>query len=128
MQDPLSDMLTRIRNAQAVKKVSVEMPLSKVKLAVANVLKDEGYITDVKVESGDKSKLIIILKYQDGKPVIEKLQRASRPGLRNYSSVEDLPTVLGGLGVAVISTSKGVMSDKKARQQNVGGEVLCLVW
>ena len=128
MQDPLSDMLTRIRNAQAVKKVSVEMPLSNLKLAVANVLKDEGYITDVKVEKSEKPKLIIVLKYKDGKPVIEKLKRASRPGLRDYKPVGDFPTGLGGLGVAVISTSKGVMSDKNARQQNVGGEVLCLVW
>lgn len=128
MQDPLSDMLTRIRNAQAVHKASVAMPHSKLKLAVAKVLKDEGYISDIKVEDGDKPQLIIVLKYQGGKPVIEKLNRKSKPGLRDYKPVAGLPKVLGGLGVAVVSTSKGVMSDRNAKQQNVGGEVLCVVW
>jgi len=128
MQDPLSDMLTRIRNAQAVNKASVTMPLSKLKLAVANVLKDEGYISDVKVEESNKPQLTIILKYIGGKSVIENINRVSRPGLRDYKPVDELPKVLGGLGVAIISTSNGVMSDKNARQQKVGGEVLCLVW
>lgn len=128
IQDPLADMLTRIRNAQAVNKQSVSMPHSKLKLAVAKVLKDEGYITDYKVEEGEKPTLIVILKYYAGKPVIEKIKRLSKPGIRRYSAVDEFPKVLGGLGVAIVSTSKGVMSDRAARQLNVGGELLCEIW
>jgi len=128
MQDPLADMLTRIRNAQQVGKTTVEMPSSTLKVAVANVLKDEGYITDCSVNSDAKPVLSIELKYFQGRPVIAELQRSSRPGLRNYSSKEDLPTIRAGLGVAIVSTSKGVMTDRAARSAGVGGEVLCTVF
>jgi small subunit ribosomal protein S8 len=129
MQDPLSDMLTRIRNAQMAGKTGVEMPGSKLKAAVANVLKDEGYITDYSLtnETG-KSRLAIELKYYDGKPVIAEIDRISRPGLRNYAGKDELPSVRGGLGVAIVSTSKGVMTDRAARAAGVGGEVLCTVF
>ncbi len=129
MQDPLSDMLTRIRNAQMAGKTSVEMPGSKLKAAVAGVLKDEGYITDF-TASGDsgKPRLSIELKYYDGKPVIAEIDRISRPGLRNYAGKGELPSVRGGLGVAIVSTSKGVMTDRAARAAGVGGEVLCTVF
>ena len=129
MQDPLSDMLTRIRNAQMAGKTGVEMPGSKLKAAVANVLKDEGYIADYNatVEAG-KPRLSIELKYFDGKPVIAEIDRSSRPGLRNYAGKDELPSVRGGLGVAIISTSKGVMTDRAARAAGVGGEVLCTVF
>lgn len=128
MQDPLADMLTRIRNAQMAEHASVEMPSSKVKAAVAKVLKEEGYIADVRVEGETKPTLVIDLKYYEGKPVIESLKRASRPGLRTYAGKEELPKVNGGLGVAIVSTNKGVMTDRAARAAGVGGEILCTVF
>ncbi|MDP0560959.1 MAG: 30S ribosomal protein S8 [Candidatus Endonucleobacter sp. (ex Gigantidas childressi)] len=128
MQDPLADMLTRIRNAQMAEHASVDMPSSKVKLAVANVLKDEGYIADFQVQGVGKLVLVIELKYFDGKPVIEILKRESRPGLRNYAGRDELLKVNAGLGIAVVSTSKGVMTDRAARAAGVGGEVLCTVF
>ena len=129
MQDPLSDMLTRIRNAQLAGKTGVEMPGSKLKAAVAQVLKDEGYITDFALsdESG-KARLSIGLKYFQGKPVIAEIDRVSRPGLRQYRAKDELPSVRAGLGVAIVSTSKGVMTDRAARAAGVGGEVLCTVF
>lgn len=128
MSDPIADMLTRIRNAQATDKVSVAMPASKVKLAIAKVLKDEGYIEDFAQRSMDgKNVLEIGLKYYAGKPVIEKIERVSRPGLRIYKGRDDIPRVLNGLGVAIVSTSRGVMTDRRARETGVGGEVLCIV-
>ena len=128
MTDPISDMLTRIRNGQKARKLSVSMPASKAKEAVANVLKDEGYITDFSVSGeGATKELSVELKYFEGVPVIEKIQRASRPGLRIYRGKEDLPKVLGGLGVAIVSTSAGVMSDRQAREKGIGGEVICVV-
>ncbi len=128
MQDPIADMLTRIRNGQMVEKKQVTMPTSKVKVAIAKILKDEGYVTDYVTETVDgKLALTIVLKYFEGKPVIESLQRVSRPGLRMYRSKGDLPAVVGGLGVAIISTSHGVMTDRAARAQGFGGEVLCFV-
>lgn len=129
MQDPLSDMLTRIRNAQMAGKVRVEMPGSKLKAAVASVLKDEGYIADfAAVQDGSKPRLAIDLKYHQGKPVIAEIDRVSRPGLRKYTGKGELPSVRGGLGVAIVSTSKGVMTDRAARAAGVGGEVLCTVF
>ena len=127
MQDTIADMLTRIRNAQSAKHDSVVMPSSKIKVAIAVVLKEEGYIEEYKVEGDKKPELIIILKYYAGKPVIEKIERVSRPGLRKYCSCDDLPTVMNGLGVAIVSTPKGVLTDRRARSLNVGGEVLCFV-
>jgi len=128
MTDPIADMLTRIRNGQKARKVSVAMPSSTAKVAVARVLKDEGYITDYSTETaGVKAELTVELKYFEGTPVIEKVQRVSKPGLRVYRGKEELPKVLGGLGVAIISTSAGVMSDRQARKQGIGGEVLCVV-
>lgn len=128
MTDPVADMLTRIRNAQQAKKSDVTMPSSKVKLSIANVLKNEGYIATYDVSEVDgKPVLSIALKYFDGKPVISKIDRVSRPGLRVYKSAKDLPKVIGGLGVAIVSTSKGVMADRKARELGQGGEVLCSV-
>ena len=128
MTDPLSDMLTRIRNGQKARKVSVSMPASSAKEAVARVLKDEGYITDFAVSGeGATKELSVELKYFEGVPVIEKIQRTSRPGLRIYRGKEDLPRVLGGLGVAIVSTSAGVMSDREAREKGIGGEVICIV-
>ena len=128
MQDPIADMLTRIRNGQMVEKKQVTLPASKVKVAIAKILKDEGYVTDYVTETVDgKLALTIVLKYFEGKPVIESLQRVSRPGLRMYRSKGDLPAVVGGLGVAIISTSHGVMTDRAARAQGFGGEVLCFV-
>ena len=129
MQDPLSDMLTRIRNAQMAGKTGVEMPGSKLKAAVATVLEAEGYIAGFSTEEHEgKQRLAIELKYHDGKPVIAELDRASRPGLRSYAGKDELPSVRGGLGVAIISTSKGVMTDRAARAAGVGGEVLCTVF
>lgn len=128
MQDPLADMLTRIRNAQMAEKTVVSMPSSKLKAAVAKVLKDEGYIADFQVSGDVKQQLSIELKYFEGKPVIEELKRASRPGLRQYKGVEQLPKVRGGLGVSIVSTNKGVMTDRAARAAGVGGEVLCTVF
>lgn len=128
MQDPLADMLTRIRNAQMAEKSTVSMPSSSVKAAVADVLKSEGYIVDYQVSAEAKPLLTIELKYFEGRPVIEELKRVSRPGLRQYKSAVELPKVRGGLGVAIISTSKGVMSDRAARTAGIGGEVLCSVF
>lgn len=128
MSDPIADMLTRIRNAQATDKVSVAIPASKVKLAIAKVLKDEGYIEDFAQRDVEgKNVLEIGLKYYAGKPVIEKIERVSRPGLRIYKGRDDIPRVLNGLGVAIVSTSRGVMTDRRARETGVGGEVLCIV-
>ena len=128
MTDPISDMLTRIRNGQKAKKVSVSMPASKVKLAVAKVLADEGYLAGVSAEEGDaKRTMTITLKYHEGEPVIERIERASRPGLRFYAGVKDIPAVQGGLGVAIVSTSRGVMTDRQARAEGHGGEVICVV-
>ena len=128
MSDPIADMLTHIRNAQASEKVSVRMPGSKLKVAIAAVLKDEGYIEDFKVSAdAGKSTLEIGLKYYAGRPVIEKIERVSRPGLRIYRASRDIPSVMNGLGIAIVSTSHGVMTDRKARANGVGGEVLCIV-
>ncbi|KPN19795.1 30S ribosomal protein S8 [Luteimonas terrae] len=128
MTDPIADMFVRIRNAAAVGKQTVKMPSSKIKVAIANVLKDEGYIGDVRVtENGGKAELEIVLKYYEGRPVIETLKRFSRSGLRQYRGKDALPKVLNGLGISIISTSKGIMTDAQARQQGVGGEVLCFV-
>ena len=128
MTDPIADMLTRIRNGQKARMVSVSMPASKAKEAVAKVLKDEGYITSYSTKGeGAASTLSVELKYFDGVPVIERIQRASKPGLRIYRGQKDLPKVLGGLGVAIVSTSAGVMSDRQAREKGIGGEVLCIV-
>jgi len=128
MSDPISDMLTRIRNSLQRNKRDVKMPSSKLKVAIANILKQEGYILDYSVAENDKkATLTIELKYFEGKAVIESIKRVSRPSLRRYSSSDDLPKVLGGLGVAVVSTAKGVMTDKSAREHGIGGEVLCFV-
>jgi small subunit ribosomal protein S8 len=128
MTDPISDMLTRIRNGQKARKLSVSMPASKAKEAVARVLKDEGYITSYAVEGdGAEKTMAVELKYFEGVPVIERIQRTSRPGLRVYRGKEKLPKVLGGLGVAIVSTSAGVMSDREAREKGIGGEVICIV-
>ena len=128
MSDPIADMLTRIRNAQSVNKPTVSMPASKLKGAIAGVLKDEGYIDDFAVQDIDgKAQLNISLKYYAGRPVIEKIERVSRPGLRIYRGNQDIPKVMNGLGVTIVSTSKGVMTDRKAQAAGVGGEVLCIV-
>ena len=129
MQDPISDMLTRLRNGQHRAKREVAMPSSTKKVAIAEVLKKEGFITDFRVE-GDAAErqLTVELKYFQGKPVIERMQRVSRPGLRVYSAKDKLPSVIGGLGIAIISTSKGLMTDREARAQGIGGEVLCSVY
>jgi len=128
MTDPISDMLTRIRNGQKARKVSVSMPASNAKEAIAAVLKQEGYITDFASDGeGAARQLSVELKYFEGVPVIEKIERASRPGLRVYRGKDDLPKILGGLGVAIVSTSAGVMSDRQAREKGIGGEVLCVV-
>ncbi len=129
MSDPIADMLTRIRNGQNISLESVTMPSSRAKVAIARVLGDEGYIEsfDVHEVPGNKRNLVVKLKYFEGKPVIDKIQRVSRPGLRIYRKKDELPKVLGGLGVAIISTSKGLMSDRAARSQGFGGEVICVV-
>ncbi|MDR2164897.1 MAG: 30S ribosomal protein S8 [Zoogloeaceae bacterium] len=129
MSDPIADMLTRIRNAQLAEKAAVAMPASKLKAAIAAVLKEEGYVEDftVKAESSNKSTLEIALKYYAGRPVIERIERVSRPGLRIYKGSEDIPRVMNGLGIAIVSTPRGVMTDRKARASHVGGEVLCIV-
>ena len=128
MTDPISDMLTRIRNAQGSEKQSVAMPASRLKASIAQVLKDEGYIEDFALrEEGTKKELRIALKYYAGRPVIERLERVSKPGLRVYRGRNDIPQVMNGLGVAIVSTPKGVMTDRKARQNGVGGEVICYV-
>jgi small subunit ribosomal protein S8 len=128
MSDPISDMLTRIRNAQMAEKVTVSMPSSKIKVAIAKVLQDEGYVDGFKVIDHDgKPTLEIGLKYYADRPVIEKIQRVSRPGLRVYKGSEDIPRVMNNLGIAIVSTSKGLMTDRKARANGIGGEVLCIV-
>jgi small subunit ribosomal protein S8 len=128
MSDPIADLLTRIRNGQSRGKVTITMPSSKQKVAIANLLKDEGYLTEVGVEEdGTKPQLVIKLKYYRGKPVIEHLKRVSRPGLRIYRGKNELPSVMGGLGVAIVSTSKGLMSDRAARAAGHGGEILAFV-
>ncbi|GIU53855.1 30S ribosomal protein S8 [Shewanella sp. 1_MG-2023] len=127
MQDPIADMLTRIRNGQAANKVSVKMPSAKLKVAIAKLLKDEGYITDYAVAEEAKPELEITLKYFQGNPVVETIQRVSRPGLRIYKGKHELPKVMGGLGVAIVSTSKGLMTDRAARLNGMGGEVICYV-
>jgi small subunit ribosomal protein S8 len=128
MSDPIADMLTRIRNAQLVEKAVVTMPASKLKVAIAQVLKDEGYIDGFVVRTNDgKNELEIGLKYYAGRPVIERIERVSRPGLRIYKGRDAIPQVMNGLGVAIVTTPKGVMTDRKARQTGVGGEVLCYV-
>lgn len=129
MQDPIADMLTRIRNALAVEKTTVAMPSSRMKAAIANVMKDEGYISDYSVsEANGKSELKIELKYFQGAPVIEMMKRVSRPGLRTYKGKDELPSVNGGLGIAIISTPKGLMTDRAAKSAGVGGEVICYVY
>jgi small subunit ribosomal protein S8 len=127
MSDPIADMLTRIRNAQMVEKVAVTMPSSKLKVAIAQVLKDEGYIDDFAVKGEAKAELEIALKYYAGRPVIERIERVSRPGLRVYKGRHDIPQVQNGLGVAIVTTPQGVMTDRKARATGIGGEVLCYV-
>ncbi len=129
MSDPISDMLTRIRNAQMADKETVSMPSSKIKVAIAVVLKDEGYVEDYSVKAGEKGKvtLDVTLKYYAGRPVIESLRRVSRPGLRIYKPSNNLPKVMNGLGIAIVSTSKGLMTDHKARAAGIGGEIICEV-
>jgi small subunit ribosomal protein S8 len=129
MSDPIADMLTRIRNAQMAEKSAVAMPASKLKAAIAAVLKEEGYVEDyaVKTATGNKATLEIALKYYAGRPVIERIERVSRPGLRIYKGSGDIPRVMNGLGIAIVSTPKGVMTDRRARATKVGGEVLCIV-
>ena len=128
LTDPIGDMLTRIRNAQLAEKLSVAMPSSRVKASIAQVLKDEGYIDEFKVRDEDgKPTLEIALKYYAGAPVIEKIERVSRPGLRIYKGRDDIPKIMNGLGIAIVSTSRGVMTDRKARATGIGGEVLCIV-
>ena len=127
MHDPIADMLTRVRNAQRANKPSVTMPSSKLKVAIAQVLKDEGYVESFSVAGEIKRELTIELKYYAGRPVIERIDRVSRPGLRVYKGSDDIPKVMNGLGVAILSTSKGVMTDRKARANGVGGELLCFV-
>lgn len=124
MQDPVADMFTRIRNGQAAKKIAVKMPSSKMKIAIAKVLKDEGYIEDFAVSAEIKAELEVTLKYFQGKSVIETIDRVSRPGLRIYKKRGELPKVMGGLGVAIISTSKGLMTDRAARKVGIGGEII----
>ena len=129
MTDPIADMLTRIRNAITAKKETVEIPASNMKKAIAEILLSEGYVKDVKlVEDGYNGKIAVTLKYSDKKSVINGLQRVSKPGLRSYSGVEDMPKVLGGLGTVILSTNKGILTGKQAKAQGVGGEVLCYVW
>lgn len=129
MSDPIAYMLTRIRNAQMAEKAAVAMPASKLKAAIAAVLKEEGYVEDyaVKESAGNKATLEIALKYYAGRPVIERIERVSKPGLRIYKGSDDIPRVMNGLGIAIVSTPRGVMTDRKARATNVGGEVLCIV-
>lgn len=128
MSDPIADMLTRIRNAQLAKKQSVKMPGSNIKLSIANVLRDEGYINDFSMLTDNNKKILEInLKYYSGSPVIEQIKRISKPGLRIYKSSKNLPDIMNGLGIAIVSTSKGVMTERKARVAGVGGELLCVV-
>ena len=128
MTDPIADLLTRIRNGQTARKPEVSMASSKIKTAIARVLKEEGYVADVRLESeGQKTTLTIGLKYYDGRPVIDRIERVSRPGLRIYRGKDELPKVLGGMGTVIVSTPKGVMTDRQARASGQGGEVLCIV-
>ncbi|MFV1984414.1 MAG: 30S ribosomal protein S8 [Thiohalomonadales bacterium] len=129
MTDPISDMLTRIRNGLSAKKVTVSMPSSTMKVAIAKVLEDEGYITGYKIEDKENNKkdLVVALKYYQGAPVIETIKRVSRPGLRIYKGKDEIPNAMGGLGIAIVSTSKGLMTDRAARKQGFGGEILCFV-
>jgi small subunit ribosomal protein S8 len=128
MTDPIADMFVRIKNGQAAGKASVRLPASKIKLAIAKLLKDEGYVNDVAVrEDGSKSQIEIALKYYEGRPAIDRLERVSRPGLRKYRGKDALPQVLGGLGISIVSTSSGLMTDAQARAKGLGGEVICLV-
>ncbi len=127
MSDPIADMLTRIRNGQSATKADVAMPASNMKQSIAQVLKDEGYINDFSVSQDAKPQLTVSLKYHDGKPVIEKIQRMSRPGLRVYKNTDEIPKVLNGLGVVIVSTSKGMMTDRAARAAGIGGELICSV-
>ena len=127
MTDPIADMLTRIRNAQAASKFDVTMPSSKLKVAIAKVLLDEGYITEYSADSEVKPTLTVTLKYYEGRPVIDNIKRVSRPGLRIYKNKDELPKILNGLGVAIVSTSAGVMTDRQARDTGRGGEILCTV-
>lgn len=128
MNDPIADMLTRVRNGQMAKKVDVSMPSSKQKVAIAKVLKDEGFISGYAItENGAKPELTITLKYYEGKPVIEMIKRVSRPGLRTYKASDEIPKVVNGMGIAIVSTSKGVMTDRAARKEGCGGEILCYV-
>ena len=129
LTDPIADMLTRIRIANSAKHVSVKIPFSKMKEGIANILKNEGYIKDFEIkEDGSKKDVVVSLKYVDGENVIKGLKRISKPGRRVYSGVEELPKVLGGLGIAIVSTPRGVITDKECRKHSVGGEVLCYVW
>ncbi len=127
MSDPIADMLTRIRNGQSAAKVEVTMPASNMKQSIAQVLKDEGYIIDYSVSKDAKPEMSVTLKYYDGKPVIDKIKRTSRPGLRIYKNKDELPKVLNGLGIVIISTSKGMMTDRAARTAGIGGELICTV-
>jgi small subunit ribosomal protein S8 len=128
LQDPIADMLTQVRNAHAAAKKEVQMPATKIKIAIANVLKDEGYILNYKTEQiNEKNMLTLLLKYYQNKPVVDNVERVSRPGLRVYKSKDKLPRVLNGLGIAIVSTPKGIMSDRKARALGLGGEILCFV-
>ena len=127
MSDPIADMLTRIRNGQSADKAEVAMPASKVKASIAKVLKDEGYIKDYSVTEDVKAEMTVSLKYFEGKPVIETIKRTSRPGLRIFKGKDELPKVLNGLGIAIVTTSKGVMTDREARSAGIGGEILCVV-
>ena len=128
MSDPIADMLSRIHNAQATSKKTVSMPTSKIKVGIAGVLRDEGYVLDYSVQDNDgKPQLEIVLKYHQGRPVIDRLKRVSRPGLRCYRGKNDMPRVMGGFGIAIVSTSSGIMTDKRARAEGFGGEVLCVV-
>lgn len=129
LTDPIADMLTRIRNANMAKHATVVIPFSKIKVSIANILKNEGYISDYELtEDGAKKNILVTLKYVDKENVIKGLRRISKPGRRVYSAVENLPKVLGGLGIAIVSTPKGVLTDKECRKQSVGGEVLCYIW
>ena len=129
MTDPIADMLTRIRNAIMVKKDTVEIPASNMKRAIAKILLEQGYVKDVQEEGeGYAANIVVTLKYSDGKSVINGLERVSKPGLRTYSGAVDMPKVLGGYGIAIVSTNKGILTDKEAKARNVGGEVLCFVW
>ncbi|CAL4324637.1 30S ribosomal protein S8 [Buchnera aphidicola (Thelaxes suberi)] len=127
MQDPISDMLTRIRNAQNANKIAVSMPCSKLKLSISEVLKEEGYINNFEIQNGNIKLLKIFLKYFNGKPVVDLIKRVSKPGLRIYEKKNNIPKIMEGLGIVIISTSKGIMTDRKARKMGIGGEIICYV-